>query len=609
MNSKRIIATAKLPVLHAIVLACVLLLPSGCLKDLGGEQQKAPVKTEEVILTIANGVTSSAPLANEDNDIASKNIWVLQIEAKGDRRIRYAAKGEAVSATAPLQYRVKLLDSSGGEKWNIIVVVTSSTEDLSSYVGKTFLSFATSKGSVDSANADSGIVGARIGDFPLMGMVVVNGNSDISISRYMAPLSVSVLRAVAKVDIGIGTYNANNDTWSNSGANKIPFTLSTVQLRGSKLKVRWYFNIDADTFDPLANAVKKVSPEGLDDQRIKDITYTSTTKLYIVNLIFMWEFPLSGIRYDDDHLKRPRLIIGGKYGDSTVDTYYRIDFSGLDGGSKDSFTSDILRNHLYRFTINSVSGPGQDSPDEADATIPETLDFTTAIVPWETGVEDTPNQQIGYYMNYEGLNGEITATSQTGPIPVKTRTWKGRQPSNIFDYNTFYGEADNFWGHLPSADPGNWNGDLYATANGEVNPSEYKFAALKTEGAYLTLMIAANNLVNVKGDNTFPWKEGQALTAFDMCRAYNGGGFSDWRLPRLSELALMYANRAALEALSGFEPFGENAVYWSGSEYGVGQILKSSEAWTFTFTTTDTAEVFNKDVKSARHLIRCVRQP
>ena len=94
-----------------------------------------------------------------------------------------------------------------------------------------------------------------------------------------------------------------------------------------------------------------------------------------------------------------------------------------------------------------------------------------------------------------------------------------------------------------------------------------------------------------------------------MCRAYNGGGCSDWRLPRLSELALMYANRAALEALSGFEPFGENAVYWSGSEYGEGRLLKSSEAWTFTFTTTDTAEVFKKDVKSARHFIRCVRQP
>lgn len=136
---------------------------------------------------------------------------------------------------------------------------------------------------------------------------------------------------------------------------------------------------------------------------------------YIKNTIYFVENELSGTRYDDDHLKRPRLIIGGKY-DGGPTTYYRIDFSGLDGGSKDSFTSDILRNHLYRFTINSVSGPGQETANEADATIPEKLDFTTAIEPWETGVEDTPNQQIGYYMNYEGLNGDITYTKQTGPI-------------------------------------------------------------------------------------------------------------------------------------------------------------------------------------------------
>lgn len=88
------------------------------------------------------------------------------------------------------------------------------------------------------------------------------------------------------------------------------------------------------------------------------------------NTIYFVENELSGTRYDDDHLKRPRLIIGGKY-DGGPTTYYRIDFSGLDGGSKDSFTSDILRNHLYRFTINSVSGPGQETANEADATIPE----------------------------------------------------------------------------------------------------------------------------------------------------------------------------------------------------------------------------------------------
>lgn len=64
-------------------------------------------------------------------------------------------------------------------------------------------------------------------------------------------------------------------------------------------------------------------------------------------------------------------------------------------------------------------------------------------------------------------------------------------------------------GTLVQRRPGKLNGDLYATANGEANPSQYNFAALKTEGAYPTLMIAANNLVNVKGITRFPGKKGR----------------------------------------------------------------------------------------------------
>lgn len=612
MNSKRIIATAKLPVLHAIVLACVLLLPSGCLRDLGGEQQKAPVKTEEVILTIANtGNSAEATRASETNNEGKvEKILVLQLEAGEPNIIRRMSEGEPVDGS-PGSYRVELLETAGSEKWKIIVVGQPTTDhkinpDPFKYLGKPYKDLTNAL----TATYPLPITHSMLTHCETVGMAYLNGSSDLKVSECLNGLSIKLLRAFAKVDIGVGKYNEKNNTWSNSGPGKIPFELVSVETRSIRKDAQRFFNIDKETFDPSIPAVKKAS---IKETLVNYGTcqYPSSAIIsgtYIKNTIYFVENELSGTRYDDDHLKRPRLIIGGKY-DGGPTTYYRIDFSGLDGGSKDSFTSDILRNHLYRFTINSVSGPGQETANEADATIPEKLDFTTAIEPWETGVEDTPNQQIGYYMNYEGLNGDITYTKQTGPIPVKTRTWKGRQPSNIFDYNTFYGEADNFWAHLSSADPGNWNGDLYATANGEANPSQYNFAALKTEGAYPTLMIAANNLVNVKGDNTFPWKEGQALTAFDMCRAYNGGGFSDWRLPRLSELALMYANRAALEDLSGFEPFGENAVYWSGSEYGEGRILKSSEAWTFTFTTTDTAEVFNKDVKSARHFIRCVRQP
>ena len=114
MNSKRIIATAKLPVLHAIVLACVLLLPSGCLKDLGGEQQKAPVKTEEVILTIANtGNSAEATRASETNNEGKvEKILDLQLEAGEPNIIRRMSEGEPVDGS-PGSYRVELLETAG----------------------------------------------------------------------------------------------------------------------------------------------------------------------------------------------------------------------------------------------------------------------------------------------------------------------------------------------------------------------------------------------------------------------------------------------------------------------------------------------------------------
>ena len=585
------------------------------MKDLGGELQKGSEKTEEVILTIANGVTEPAPTrvgpVDADKQITIKNMWVLQLEAKDPKIIRHIARGEIVSGTN--QFRVKLLNSSGGEKWNIIVVVNNDDPDIASNVGKLYSTFVSTGKRVDSAAPDAIItIDAVMNEYLAIGMITSpDGNSDISVSHYMGPLSVSLLRAVAKVDIGVGTYNANNNTWSNTGANKIPFTLTTVQLRGSKLKVRWYFNIDKETFDPSANAVKKASTQGNETTNfLPPYKPVQSGIPYITNTIYMLESGMSGSRYDENHLNRPQLIIGGKYGTNTDESYYKFDFSGLDGGSKDFFTSDILRNHLYRFTINSVSGPGQSTPDAADQVVPEDLSFSSTIEAWTGGKTETPHQQTGYNMNYGGLNGSVTTTAATGDIRIKDPYWRGRQWDNNhfnypFNYDTFYGEAENFFAHM-GGNPGQWNGDLYASGNGEVDKNGSIYAALKTEGVYPTLMIASNNLTDIQGNLRFAWKTGKVLTAFDMCRNYNGGGFGDWRLPRLSELALMYANRADLEALNGFEPFGENTVYWSGSEYGVGKQGKSSQAWTFRFSATD---VFQHEEKSTQHLIRCVRQP
>lgn len=204
-----------------------------------------------------------------------------------------------------------------------------------------------------------------------VGMAYLNGSSDLKVSECLNGLSIKLLRAFAKVDIGVGKYNEKNNTWSNSGPGKIPFELVSVETRSIRK--------DAQRFSTSTKrlSTRRFPPsKGKHKRDFSELWHLPIPQFRHYfrdlhqNTIYFVENELSGTRYDDDHLKRPRLIIGGKY-DGGPTTYYRIDFSGLDGGSKDSFTSDILRNHLYRFTINSVSGPGQETANEADATIPE----------------------------------------------------------------------------------------------------------------------------------------------------------------------------------------------------------------------------------------------
>ena len=79
------------------------------MKDLGGEQQKIPEKTEEVILTVTNGTSEPGPTrvgpVDADKQITIKNMWVLQLEAKDPKIIRHIARGEIVSGTN--QFREK----------------------------------------------------------------------------------------------------------------------------------------------------------------------------------------------------------------------------------------------------------------------------------------------------------------------------------------------------------------------------------------------------------------------------------------------------------------------------------------------------------------------
>lgn len=237
---------------------------------------------------------------------------------------------------------------------------------------------------------------------------------------------------------------------------------------------------------------------------------------------------------------------------------------------------DILRNTIYSISIGRVTAKGYASAQQAYEKKPLGLGFTAGVKPWLTGITDgAPVPVSGVRMLYKlGTGNRRPQSTATGVVYEKAAFWRGRLDyqygvNQPFDYNDFYGEGSNFY--YPYEGVGSNNGDIYHYGTvSESDVHNLRFAALWVEGAYPALMIAPDDLTDVgHPDGLFPWRsEDGSLTAFDACRAYEGGGYTDWRLPRLSELALMFVYKGDLTGEYPEEVFRyPTGKYWSGNEY------------------------------------------
>ena len=336
------------------------------------------------------------------------------------------------------------------------------------------------------------------------------------------------------------------------------------------------------------------SPVGAVATKAYDNTYI-TSGTYCAEKIYLPEVDLQwGSVYDTKHTSRLAIIVGGKYNGSQKETFYRVDLTN----DQTSETMNILRNHVYRFTVTKVTDDGYDTAELAYKSIPKDISFTAELTPWTFPPAVSVPSIIGYRMVYQNTNGGMllwnTATGLT--IPKKRDTWKGTKMN--FNYNGFYDETNNAYAITYPIEPR--NGSLYHTIE----------VAFDYEGVYPSLMVSADDVTDVTGGDTNPWKTGKTLTAFDICRNYEGDGFGDWRLPRLSELALLYLNRGSLEAMRGFAPL--SGTYWSGSEYLVSDSKvdkrHSEQAWGINFDATNPGNAAPYDKTTKKFKIRCVRQ-
>ncbi len=241
---------------------------------------------------------------------------------------------------------------------------------------------------------------------------------------------VDLMRAVARIDVGVGAPSGNASGGTNHGAwtwngkdaenEKIPFELKSVHvIRSTDV---WAAIPAPANFDngklktptvptpPTAVTVDKaiedalvysgsylVTDEGGEATQVPVVTPSKDGNgSYITRTVYIPEAEVdyyAGGVGSTPYVQRPALVVGGQYdanGDGDYEdtgedviNYYRIDFKNTDPATQKEKLFDVLRNHLYQFNIAGVTGKGKPTVKEAYES--EAMNMKVNVLDWNQG--------------------------------------------------------------------------------------------------------------------------------------------------------------------------------------------------------------------------------
>lgn len=580
-----------LKIKSAAAILCAVVLLCGCNNEIrtggdpsGGEEGEFTTVNLSVGLAAGEQTLVSKGLTDgQENAIHNLYILAFQPDEAGDHRLRYYATGRSGTGGNG-QFNFTLRRSvSGAADTKLLLIANQNPYSLIN-TGMTYEEVQTALTSSElmggPAFADTGI--------PMFGFAGNNPGTLLEITEGMT-LSANLLRAVARVDVGVGTYKEATGEWDKGN---VDFELTEIYV--FKPQNRY-------TLIPLTNNLEYINdipsvtaPSPVGEQSTTNFQYTITNntsckaEIYIPEVLLM-----EGTVYDTNHEERIALVIGGTH--KSKKNYYRIDFTTARTNAAGTPLHDVLRNHIYRYSITNVSQAGYTTAGAAYSGKPVGLNLTVDIVDWQAGVESKPNANMLVNMNFGGINGAIKTGTMKENGVSKEFTVKEKTDKFVTDdwkvkpglrYNNLIGEAaDNLYN-------GTFNGGLYTGVQD----------AFSREGPYAKLVIAPDNATEAVMWRSTPKgtpKKDRVLDAKKACLDYRGQGRSDWRLPRLSELCLLWLNRVSINQSKGFTSLGVSSVtYWTGTEGG-----KNDKAYA-----VNAAGEITLNEKTKKFSVRCVRE-
>lgn len=324
----------------------------------------------------------------QENDIAK--AVVLQFDV-ADRLVKWADAHVYIGKDGKPVLNVILKSSlDATQRYDLVVYANASVTaaTFAPHAGKTKEQVRTALGS--EAYPDS-----KWGSEPIpmwgqqLGMIITP-----QLNNFVMPL----LRAFARIDIGVGHYDASTDSWGGLTTGANTFTLQEVYL----LNVHASFYVSPAPANLGADGIVNAPTPG-SGLLTKMFSYSEEIidRRQLAASIYLPEMSNT----TNIEGERTCLVIGGSYQGGGI-TYYRIDMIDDEGNPV-----DVLRNHRYRFSVTSVTAEGYARLEDALSN-PPINGLGVELVPLDEGSSGDIIFDKGKYLSVSSSEVQIYADNR-----------------------------------------------------------------------------------------------------------------------------------------------------------------------------------------------------
>lgn len=490
-----------------LLLLC--LMAGGCIYDSSPGGAEPPESDGPVPVTIrlvtrfgAGAKHASTRGLTETDEGKVDNVYVFFLRVS-DNKVHSVVKGKDVTNTTVTQktFTASLeVAGSAGQEFRCVVLANAGNlldaQNLNLYKEKTYDQIRQML-VTDPAYASAPELAA--------GGFVMWGEADelVSATRRPQKVTVNMIRAMARVDIGVGV---SPDKWDGKDATgtDIPFTLKKVFI--FKPNDQCAFIPKAGAYDATAKRVTKPSPAGevCADPFEYDVqpagASPSTPATSLTATIYL---PEADVRQGENaqsgdlkHTERCAIVVGGSYR-GHADSYYRIDFRNGPGTA----IADLLRNHRYQASITSVSADGERTPEEAYKS--KRVNISATVLGWNDWSQDVVFDGVDHvYVESKTILLPGNA-GQTGAIGIESNVdpteWQMSLDGVNFSTDVTISNAD-----FDVAKPAAKKGSLLIRTRNELADGEAKSATLAIKINRLEFTIS----IEQRPDTPEDWVEG-----------------------------------------------------------------------------------------------------